>query len=167
MKTSSIKRYIISLICMLLASIMLTGCISKPYLVKPSDGYAGNISIKSIEVSKVSGVKSDTIMAAVKAKLKEDARDLRGSKPVDMKVVLDYLTVPLPGGAMTAKLIGSNTMLKGTVSILDADQVVAKYNITAEHNEGGLLGKTMAISFVDTQNAVVNKFSQFAVYYLQ
>jgi len=149
------------------ASIFLTGCISKPYMVKPVDGYVGNISVNNITVSKTAEVQSDTVVAALEKQLKSDSADLHGAKKVDITVELDYLTVPLPGGDTTSKLIGSNTILKGTVVILDAGKVVAKYKITADHSEGGLLSKTMTISFVDTTNAVIKKFSEFTVSYMQ
>ncbi len=163
----SIKRNAVFVASLFAASIILTGCISKPFLVKPADGYVGNISVKSIEVTKSDAVDSDTISVMIRSKLEADATELHGSKGVDMKVKLTHLTAPLPGGDVTAKLLGSKTVLKGVISIEDNGRVVAKYDITADYSEGGLLGKTSTVSFVDPITEVVKKFSAFTVSYMQ
>ncbi len=154
-------------LAVLFIAILLSGCFSKPFLKKPPDGYIGNIKIQSIEVVKTNAVQSDIIVDAVKSRLQIAAADLAGAKAVDMKVTLDYLTVPLPGGAVTSTLLGSDTKLRGVVEILDAGQLVAKFRIAAEYKEGGLLGGTMTISIVDTKNAVADKFAAFTIGYMQ
>ncbi len=146
-------------------AILVSAC-SKPYLVKPSDEYLGNVRVASIDVVKTDEVKSNTIVAAVKSKLQEDAADLNGAKVVDMKVTLDHLTIPLPGGSVTKTLIGSNTKLSGVVELFDQGKLISKFVINAEYSEAGLLGATTTISFVDTQTAVVRQFSAFTMAYL-
>ncbi len=157
----------INFLTLFFISMMMTACFSKPWLVKPDKSYLNNIKIQSIEIIKSDAVSSNTIVAALKSKLIEDAADLKGTKAVKMIVTLDYLTTPLPGGSITASLMGSSTSLRGTVKIIDGSKVIAKYNVSASYSEGGLLGKTTTISFIDTQNMVISKFSAYAISYMQ
>jgi len=155
-----------TLLVALTMAILVTACAGKPYMVKPSDEYMGNISIQSVEVVKTDEVESDTIVAAVKSQLQKDVADLAGAKAVDMKVTLNYLTAPVLGGEVTKALIGSETRLGGVVEMFDSGKLIGKFNIISKYSEGGLLSKMTTLSFVDTQAAVVRKFSEYVMVYL-
>lgn len=164
---TTIKQVTPLMIYLFVTSLLLSGCFAKPWVVKPDSSYLdNNITIHSVEVTKTDSVDSDTIVSLVEATLKDDVDGLTGAKRVAMKVSLTYLTKGLPGGSVTGKLLGSDTTLKGTVTITASGKVIARYDIAASHSEGGLLGKTTTVSFINVEKLLAQKFSSFAIGYM-
>lgn len=152
---------------MLLITLLLSACASNKIKPIPKD-LIGNATVKNVEVVTLDSVKSDTLVDSVRKAITDEANNnLKGNRPINIKVSLDKWVTPeqMVGGSFTGKLLGSNTELNGIVDIIDpgTGDVIAKYSIYASHKEGGLLGATTTISVVNVEKAVISKFASFTI----
>ena len=156
----------------LLCLAMLTGCGSN--IIKPiSKDVIGHATVRNVIVETTSATNSDTIAAKVKEAVQKEAqKELKGDKQVDLKITIDQWsggTENVLGGSVTKTLLGSSTQLSGVVDVVDINtgEILGKYSIASKHEEGGLMGATKTISFVDTDKAVIDNFATYTINHLE
>ena len=116
--------------------------------------------------------KSPSIAGKVKSAVEKEAKnELKGNKQVDLKITLDKWqgSEHAIGGSFAGKLLGSKTLLHGVIDTRDikSDKLLGRYEIYSKHEEGGLLSAQKAVSFVDTDNFVIEQFAVSTVRFLE
>lgn len=166
------KQKLLNISLLLAAFMLLSACGGN--MIKPiKKGIVGHSTVRNVTVVTTSSVTSKSISEKVKAAIKKEAKsELKGNVKVDLKITLDNWqgTESVIGGGVTSKLFGSKTTLSGVIDILDTNTgvVIGKYTINSVHSEGGLFGgKMTTVSFVNTDQAVIDKFATFTINHLE
>ena len=161
-----------NLFTVLTAVVLLSAC-NKYGTIKPvQKDLFGNATIRNVSVVATGSAKSPSIAGKVKSAVEKEAKnELKGNKQVDLKITLDKWqgSEHAIGGSFAGKLLGSKTLLHGVIDIRDikSDKLLGRYEIYSKHEEGGLLSAQKAVSFVDTDNFVIEQFAVSTVRFLE
>lgn len=149
-----------------LLALAVAGCAS-PLIKKPlPENLQGKLNIQKVHVEKIPGINSVRIVGVVRTALSEKVREkLSTGKNAEMHVVIEKYQGPETqvGGSRLARLSGSTSKIQALIKIIDpADEtVLSEYRAVADYKTGGLL--TGTVSFHDTYQGLMYKFTHFAL----